>query len=143
MNELLENTIIQLLGVVVSGCIAVVSAYMSVLVAKATQRAKLEIAKIKDEQERQIISDALDRVDGLLKTNIIAMENTVKKDMLDAIADGKIDKSELKKLSINVKENVLNQMGDDALDILNKTLGDVEGYLAVRIEEILVEVKEK
>lgn len=143
MNELLENTVIQLLGIVVSGALAVVSAYMGVLVAKATQRAKLEIAKMKDEQQKKILGDALNRVDELLKTNIIAIENTVKKDMIEAIADGRIDKCELKKLALNVKEKVMVQMGDDALNILNSTLGDVNGYLEARIEQVLVEVKEQ
>ena len=143
MDELLKNTIIQLLGVVISGGIAVISAYMGVLVAKATQKANLEIAKIKDEQQKKLLSDALAKVDSLLRTNIIAVENTIKKDMLEAIEDGKIDKSELKKLALNVKENVLKQMGDDSLAILNDSLGDVNGYIEAKLEEVLVEIKMK
>ena len=59
------------------------------------------------------------------------------------IEDGKIEKDELKKLAQDVKENVLNQLGDDSLAILNDTLGDVNGYLEVRIEEKLAEIKAK
>ena len=143
MENLLENTVIQLLGIIIGGLLAVASAYMTLFVAKATQRAKIETEKLNDERQRKMVNATLDKVDELLKTNIIALENTVKKDMLELIADGKIEKDELKKLAKNVKENVLNQLGEDSLAILNDTLGDVNGYLEVRIEEKLAEIKKE
>ena len=141
MEELLQGTVVQLLGIVIGGILAIASAYMTLFVAKATQKAKIETEKLNDERQRRIVNATLDKVDELLKTNIIALENTVKKDMLELIADGKIEKDELKKLAKNVKENVLNQLGEDSLAILNDTLGDVNGYLEARIEEKLVEIK--
>lgn len=141
MENLLKDTIIQLLGIIIGGGLAVASAYTGLLVARATQKIKLEIEKLNDETQKKILNDTLDRVDNLLQTNIIAMENTVKKDMLVAIADGKIEKTELKTLADNVKNNVLKQLGDDSLAVLNNSLGDVNGYLEVKIEEILAQVK--
>ena len=143
MEELLQGTVVQLLGIVIGGILAIASAYMTLFVAKATQRAKIETEKLNDERQRKIVNATLDKVDELLGTNIIALENTVKKDMLVLIADGKIEKDELKKLAKNVKENVLNQLGEDSLAILNETLGDVNGYLEVRIEEKLAEIKKE
>ena len=141
MENLLKDTVIQLLGIIIGGCLAVASAYGSLLIARATQKIKLEIEKLNDETQKKILDDTLDRVDKLLQTNIIAMENTVKKDMLDAIADGKIEKTELKTLADNVKNNVLKQLGNDSLAVLNDSLGDVNGYLEVKIEEILAQIK--
>ena len=143
MEELLQNTVIQLLGIVIGGILAIASAYMTLFVAKATQKAKAETEKLNDERQRKIVNATLNRVDELLRTNIIALENTAKKDMLALIDDGKIEKDELKKLAQDVKENVLNQLGDDSLAILNDTLGDVNGYLEARIEEKLAEIKVK
>ena len=143
MENLLENTVIQLLGIIIGGLLAIASAYMTLFVAKATQRAKVETEKLNDERQKAIVDATLDRVDELLKTNIIALENTVKKDMLVLIEDGKIEKEELKKLAQNVKENVLNQLGEGSMAILNETLGDVNGYLEVRIEEKLAEIKKE
>ncbi len=143
MEELLQNTVIQLLGIVIGGILAIASAYMTLFVAKATQKAKAETEKLNDERQRKIVNATLNKVDELLRTNIIALENTVKKDMLELIADGKIEKDELKTLAQDVKENVLNQLGDDSLAILNDTLGDVNGYLEARIEEKLAEIKAK
>ena len=143
METLLENTVIQLLGIVIGGLLAIASAYMTLFVAKATQRAKAETEKLNDERQRKIANATLNKVDELLRTNIIALENTVKKDMLVLIEDGKIEKEELKKLAQNVKENVLNQLGEGSIAILNETLGDVNGYLEVRIEEKLAEIKKE
>lgn len=143
MENLLENTVIQLLGIIIGGLLAVASAYATLFVAKATQKAKVEIEKLNDERQRKIANATLDKVDELLRTNIVALENTVKKDMLVLIEDGKIEKDELKKLAQNVKENVLNQLGEGSIAILNETLGDVNGYLEVRIEEKLAEIKKE
>ena len=141
MEILLKDTVVQLLGVIIGGCLAIVTAYAGLLIARATQKIKLEIEKLNDETQKKIFNDALDRVDSLLQTNIVAMENTVKKDMLASIADGKIEKAELKTLADNVKNNVLKQLGDDSLAVLNDSLGDVNGYLEVKIEEILAQIK--
>ena len=143
MEELLQNTVIQLLGIIIGGILAIASAYMTLFVAKATQKAKAEVEKLNDERQRKLIDATLNRVDELLRTNIIALENTAKKDMLALIDDGKIEKDELKKLAQDVKINVLNQLGEDSLAILNDTLGDVNGYLEARIEEKLAEIKVK
>ena len=141
MENLLKDTVVQLLGVIIGGCLAIVTAYAGLLIARATQKIKLEIENLNDETQKKIFNDALDRVDSLLQTNIVAMENTVKKDMLASIADGKIEKAELKTLADNVKNNVLKQLGDDSLAVLNNSLGDVNGYLEVKIEEILAQIK--
>ena len=141
MEILLKDTVVQLLGVIIGGCLAIATAYAGLLIARATQKIKLEIEKLNDETQKKIFNDALDRVDSLLQTNIVAMENTVKKDMLASIADGKIEKAELKTLADNVKNNVLKQLGDDSLAVLNDSLGDVNGYLEVKIEEILAQIK--
>ena len=143
MENLLENTVIQLLGIIIGGLLAVASAYATLFVAKATQKAKIEIEKLNDERQRKIVNATLNKVDELLRTNIIALENTTKKDMLALIEDGKIEKEELKKLAEDVKVNVLNQLGEGSIAILNETLGDVNGYLEVRIEEKLAEIKKE
>ena len=141
MENLLKDTVIQLLGIIIGGCLAVASAYCGLLVARATQKIKIEIERLNDETQKRILNDTLDRVNSLLQTNIIAMENTVKKDMLVAIEDGKVEKAELKTLADNVKNNVLKQLGNDSLEVLNNSLGDVNGYLEVKIEEILAQIK--
>ena len=141
--EVLQEGMIKLLEIVISGALAIASVYATLLVTKATQKAKMEISKLKDEQAKNLLNDSLDRVDVLLKTNIIAMENTLKKELAKGVEDGKIDKEELNKLAFAVKENVLNQLGEDTVVILNNGLNDLNGYIEARLEQVLVEVKDK
>ena len=141
--EVLQEGMIKLLEIVISGALAIASVYATLLVTKATQKAKMEISKLKDEQAKKLLDDSLYRVDVLLKTNIIAVENTLKKELAKGVEDGKIEKEELNKLAFAVKENVLNQLGKSSLDILNEGLNDLDGYIEARLEQILVEVKEK
>ena len=65
MEELLQDTIIQLLGIVIGGILAIASAYATLFVAKATQKAKAEIEKLNDERQRKLIDATLNRVDEL------------------------------------------------------------------------------
>ena len=141
--EVLQEGMVKLLEIVISGALAIASVYATLLVTKATQKAKMEISKLKDEQAKKLLDDSLDRVDVLLKTNIIAMENTLKKELAKGVEDGKIEKEELNKLAFAVKENVLNQLGEDTVMILNNGLNDLNGYIEARLEQVLVEVKEK
>ena len=53
------------------------------------------------------------------------------------------EKDELNKLAVNVKENVLNQLGKGSLDILNEGLNDVNGYVEARLEQVLVDIKKE
>ena len=141
--EILQEGLLGLLEIVIGGALAIASVYATLYVSKATQRAKVEIAKLKDEQAKELLNASLDRVDTLLKTNIIAMENTLKKELAKDVEDGKIEKEELNKLAFAVKENVLNQLGEDTVMILNNGLNDLNGYIEARLEQVLVEVKEK
>lgn len=140
---MLQETIIQLLGIIIGGALSVASAYCALFVARATKKIKIEIEKLDDEKQVEILKNTMDKVDILLTTNIIALEETVKKDILASIEDGSIEKSELKNLATNVRDNVLKQLGDNSLKILNESLGDVNGYLEAKIEEILKNIKNK
>lgn len=139
--ELLQEGLVDLLEIVVESVLAIASVYATMFVANVTKKAKVELQKVKDEKAKELLNQNLDRVDALLRTNIVAMENTLKKELIKDIEDGKLDKEEAKLLVNNVKKNVLNQLGNESLAVLNEGLNDLNGYIGARLEEILVEVK--
>lgn len=139
--ELLQEGLVDLLKIVIESVLAIASVYATMFVANVTKKAKVELQKVKDEKAKELLNENLDRVDVLLRTNIIAMENTLKKELIKDIADGKLDKEEAKLLVNNVKKNVLNQLSNESLVVLNEGLNDLNGYIGARLEEILVEVK--
>lgn len=139
--ELLQEGLVDLLKIVIESVLAIASVYATMFVANVTQKAKVELQKVKDEKAKELLNENLDRVDVLLRTNIVAIENTLKKELIKDVADGKIDKEEAKLLVDNVKKNVLNQLGNESLAVLNEGLNDLNGYIEARLEQILVEVK--
>lgn len=139
--ELLQEGLVDLLKIVIESVLAIASVYATMFVANVTKKAKVELQKVKDEKAKELLNQNLDRVDALLRTNIVAMENTLKKELIKDIEDGKLDKEEAKLLVNNVKKNVLNQLGNESLAVLNEGLNDLNGYIGARLEEILVEVK--
>lgn len=140
--EMLQETALQLISIVLGGLIAIATAYIGLWVSKATQKAKIEISKLEDKRIQEIFDNAIDKTEKLIQTNIIAMENTLKKELIEnAMADGKVDREELKKLSVKVRENVLNQLTDGTLDVLNGGIKDINSYLEVKIEEELAKIK--
>ena len=139
--ELLQEGLVDLLKIVIESVLAIASVYATMFVANVTKKAKVELQKVKDEKAKELLNQNLDRVDVLLRTNIIAMENTLKKELIKDIEDGKLDKEEAKLLVNNVKKNVLNQLGNESLVVLNEGLNDLNGYIEARLEQILVEVK--
>ena len=141
--EMLQESVLQLLSVVLGGLITIATAYVGLLVAKATQKAKIEVAKLNDERVQAMFNDAIEKTEKLIQTNIVAMENTLKKELIGkAIAnDGKVDREELKQLAIKVRENVLNQLSDGTVDILNGGIKDINLYLEMKVEEELAKIK--
>ena len=133
------NSIVQ---TIIGGALSIASVYISIYVAKAIEVSKIKASLIKNEEAKAIINSTIDRVDDLIATNIISVENTLKPQILEAIKDGKVDNSELEGLSIVVKKNVLKQMSEDTCGVLNATLSDVHGYIENRIERILAELKD-
>ena len=131
----------EILQTLVTGVISLAGILTTIYVNKAIELVKLKAQAVKDEQAKKILTNALNNVDELICTNIVAVENTLKPQILEAIKDGKIDKSELNNLSLVVKENVINQMGQQTNTIINEALSDVNSYLESRIEKILADLK--
>ena len=139
--EILNNTIQQVLGTIIIGILSIAGGYAIVYIGKGVDYLKTKTSMIEDEKIKSITNHTLDKVETLIKTNITAIENVSKPIILQAIADKKVDKSELNTLAQEVKTKVLEQMGQDSLDILNGTLGDVDGYITNKIEAVLSDLK--
>lgn len=97
---------------------------------------------IQDEKARKLFDNALNDVSNLITTNITSAEATLKPVIISDIKDGKVTKDELKSLATTVRDNVIKQLGDNLLDILNKNIGDLQGYVSNKLEEILAHLKE-
>jgi hypothetical protein len=137
----LQGQFMNFVTIIVGGALSVCSVYATIYINKALEIAKAKAEQIKDEKAKKIVDNTLEKTANLIKTNIVALENTAKQELIKSIADGKIDKSELNQLAMSVQQNVLTQLGDESLNILNNSLGDVSGYISSKIEETLADLK--
>lgn len=133
--EILNETLVNTLTTVVIGG-------LTILIVGAFNYLKVKKDLIKNEDVRNIVSNTLNSIESLIKTNITNVEQVSKPIIVQAIKDGKVDKTELTKLSSEVKEKVLAQMSDDTLNILNKNIKDTDSFLSSKIEEILAQMKD-
>ena len=132
LNETLVNTLSTILVGVISIVFLQLFGYL---------RSKTSL--IKDQQAKQIVDNTIEKVEKLINDNIIKVEHTSKPIMVRALQDGKIEKDELVKLRDEVKNEVLNQLEEDSLDVLNDSLVDVEKYIDTKIESQLAILKEQ
>ena len=134
--NVLNETLVNVLATIISGLIGI-----ALLQLFTYLRSKTSL--IQDEQAKQIVDTTLDKVEKLINANIIKTENVSKPIMIQALQDGKIEKTELVKLRDEVRENVLSQLSQDSLDVLNDSLVDVEKYIDTKIESQLALLKEQ
>lgn len=140
MQEL-QKQILGLLQIIIGGIISVAGVYATMYIGKAVSLVKAKAEHMQNEKTKVLVNSTLDNLDDLISTNIIAVENTIKPAILEAIAHGTVDKSKLNSLSKLVKENVLNQLSTESKEIFNNSLNDTNGYLQNRIEKILADIK--
>ena len=134
--NVLNETLVNILATIISGLIGI-----ALLQLFTYLRSKTSL--IQDEQAKQIVDTTIDKVEKLINANIIKTENVSKPIMVQALQDGKIEKTELVKLRDEVRENVLSQLSQDSIDVLNDSLVDVEKYIDTKIESQLAILKEQ
>lgn len=140
--EQIQEQLIQLLTIIIGGLLSIATIYVTIFINKYTSIAKEKAKQIKDENAQKKVNVALDRVNSLLTTNIVNAETTLKKELLKGIADNNFTKEDFVSLKESVINNVLKQLGDDSKNLLDSELGDLNGYISVKMEEILANLKE-
>ena len=111
---MLNSQLNNLEQIILGGLISLACVYATIYFNKAIQLAQAKAKLIKDDGARTLVTN---------------------------IKDGKVDKTELNNISTVVKENVLKQLGTQATDVFNKNLGDINSYVANRIENNLADLK--
>ena len=134
--NVLSETLVNVLATIISGLIGIALLQLFTYLRNKT-------SLIQDEQAKQIVDTTIDKVEKLINANIIKTENVSKPIMIQALQDGKIEKTELVKLRDEVRENVLSQLSQDSIDVLNDSLVDVEKYIDTKIESQLAILKEQ
>lgn len=138
-----QQQIVALLQTVILGILNIGAGYIVYYFKQMAENAKYNNQKIEDEKKRELLDNAIDRVNNLIKNSVIATNETLGNSIRKDLEDGKIDKEELYALKDVVMKDVLGQITNDTKSLLSTEIKDLNAYIGNNIEVILKELKDK
>ncbi len=140
MTELqlqLQNVLINVL----IGLITVAGTYATLYIKKAVKKAQLEIDKVENEQQRDFMSTALERLDDVTLKAVTKLQETVAKSIRKSIEEGQTPERALSSLAEEAKIEIEHTLEPIYLSALRDQLGDFDTYVKNLIEVKVAEVK--
>ena len=134
LMPLLQSLLVALITIGVGFAISYIKSKKKDLILKANQ--------IKDEDKRNAALYAIDAIDNVLNTNIVAMNDTAKK-IKNADLTAENIKEELAKLAETVKNDVIAQLSESIKNESSTIINDLDGYIAKRLEKNLDDLKKE
>ena len=141
--ELIQEALLSLLSAVVIGAIGLLTTYATSYFKQAIAKVKAQVEKLSDENQKQLVNDALDRTSTIVEKTIVAANETLVKEVTATTEDNKITKEDGEKILASVKSDVLSQLSDDAKELLSTEIGDLELYIEKEVETTLAKLKGK
>lgn len=141
--EMVQEALMSLLATVIIGAIGLLTAYLTKYFKQSIANIKAQTSKIKDETQKQLVNDALDRTSTIVEKTIVAANETLVKEVTAATEDNKITKEDGERILASVKSDVLSQLSDDAKELLSTEIGDLELYIEKEVETTLAKLKGK
>jgi len=116
-------------------------AYTINAVRRASMKAKLESEKIENEEQRQLVNEAIIRLEDVTTKTVTKLEQTTAKELRELVKDGKIEKSELQALSQKALDEIISSLKPDYMKLIEDTFGDARSYILNTIESKVFELK--
>lgn len=132
MDEMLMNVLINIL----LSFLTLGGAYIIYLVNKL-------IIYLKQKTKSEELTNALNQVNKLAETTVKSIEQTVAKEIREAVKDGKVTKDELKKLSNKAFEEIIKSLSPEYLSVLENGMGNIDIYVTNLIEQKVLELKKR
>ena len=138
--EGLQNQINESLYTIVGLLISLATIYVVIYLNKLISKAKIEVTKIEDEQQRKLVVNGLEDLRRTLVKNIVATEETTKQAMIKS-KQGNLTKEDYKKLAEEVLIKTKDQLSNDTLSLLSRNYDNLNSYIESELEAQLKEVK--
>lgn len=121
--------------------IAFLAAYAINALHKLTGKTKLETKRLKDEEQRKLLIDALDDIEILTTMTVTEIEQTTAQALREAVKSGVGDKAELEALSKKAFDEIADALKSEAKALIEKHFGNFSKYLTKAIETKVFELK--
>lgn len=113
---------------------------IALYVEKLKVKIKEETAKIRDEQTRVLVDNAIDRLDKLIDDNVQFAQVTLVDQIKKGAVDG-YDVQDLKDVKQVVVENIYAQLTDESKKLIETEIRDLDLYVNNKIEVVLGRIK--
>lgn len=113
---------------------------IALYVEKLKAKIKEETAKIRDEQTRALVDNAIDRLDKLIDDNVQFAQVTLVDQIKKGAVDG-YDVQDLKDVKQVVVENIYAQLTDESKKLIETEIRDLDLYVNNKIEVVLGRIK--
>ncbi len=140
VNNVMEMANQVLLNVAVA-LIALAGAYATFYIKKATVKLETEAQKIKDDTQKELVVEALWRLDDVAEKTVNKIEQVTAKSIREAVKNGTKDKKELTLLAGDAYNEITTILEPEYVNLLKNTLGDFDTYLKNVIEDKVKKVK--
>ncbi|MBU5312235.1 hypothetical protein KQI38_09365 [Tissierella carlieri] len=141
--EAIQGVLTEVLMRITLALIALIAAFVLSYIKKASDKLKVEIEVLENEDLEKLISRAFDRLAEVTKLTVNKIEQQSARTIREAVNEGKLSKDELEKLSKEAYEEILRVLEPEYKEFLQDMLGDIETYILNLIEEKLVSIKER
>lgn len=121
--------------------IALLAAYGVNAIKKLTKKVKLETELIKNEEQRKLLTDALNDLENLTTKTVAQIEQTTAKALREAVKNGIKDRAELEALSKKAFDEIAGALKPESKALIEKNFGNFSKYLTNAIEAKVLELK--
>lgn len=137
MQQLFNQVVID----IAMAALALLAAYAINALHKLTEKAKLETKRLKDEEQRKLLIDALEDIEILTTKTVTEIEQTTAQALREAVKSGVRDRTELEALSKKAFDEIADALKPEAKALIEKHFGNFSKYLTKAIETKVFEVK--
>lgn len=142
---MLDQLIVQANEAMVSigaGLVALGAAAASYYLKLYAEKIKADTKRIKDQNQAQLMWQAIDRLEDITEKVVAKTEQTVAESLRQAVKDGTADRSELLKLGKWAQEEVLQTLEPEVYQMLQDNLGDLRAYVESAVETQVKRLKD-
>lgn len=143
MLESLQPVIQDFVVTVVTGLLAILSGFLIALAKKGFNWIGAKIDSIKDAKVKSDIKNAVETLETITHTTVVALQQSIGDDIKASIAsgDGKFTKEDLLNLKDQAVETIKHQLTESTTEILKGVYSDLDGFISDLIEAAVRSLK--
>ena len=132
--EAVQSSLLQIMVIVVTAIIGILASYATHYISKVSE-------SLQERVNVDIGNSMIRRVEHMATSVVGSLEQNVAGELREAVKNGSAYKSELVALGSRAVEQVKRELGEEALDVLEATTGDVEAFIRDNVENAVRRIK--